>query len=164
MDKELYKLAKTIIVSAKDKGVTIATAESCTGGWISKCLTDIPGSSLVYKGSLVAYANEVKENLLGVPKETIVKHGAVSGKTAAEMAKNCAQAFDVDLAISVTGIAGPGGGTADKPVGLVYMGLYIDGKIKTEEFRFEDDGRDGVRRAAVLQGMKLLSSSLRRKS
>ncbi len=160
MDEELYKLAKTIIRSAKAKGLTIATAESCTGGWIAKYLTDIPGSSSVYKGSIVAYANEVKENLLGVSKETMIEHGAVSEQTAAEMVKNCAQAFSVDIAISVTGIAGPGGGTAEKPVGLVYMGLYIGGEIKTEEFQFEDNGRDGVRRSAVHSGLQQIISSM----
>ena len=153
---ELYNLAERVINEARDKGFTIATAESCTGGWIAKALTDIPGSSAVLKGSVVAYHNHVKENLLGVPKALMIKHGAVSQEVALIMAKSCAKNFSTDIAISVTGIAGPGGGSDEKPVGLVHMAVSFKEDVRALEFHFEDNGRDGVRRAAVAEALKIL--------
>lgn len=151
-----YILAEKVIEQARNKGLTIATAESCTGGWIGKILTDIPGSSRVFKGGLVAYSNTIKETLLYVPKDLLIKHGAVSEPVAITMAKNCAQSFGADIAISVTGIAGPGGGSADKPVGLVYMAVSTTGTTTPHRFVFEDTGRDGVRRDALIQALELL--------
>jgi len=153
---EIFGLAESAITSAREKGLTISTAESCTGGWIGKALTDIAGSSTVFKGSLVTYANEVKEQLLGVPLDLLMDHGAVSEPVALEMAKNCAQSFGTDIAISVTGIAGPGGGTAEKPVGLVFMALYINDTLTPYKFEFENTGRDGVRRCAVVEALKII--------
>lgn len=151
-----YKLAERIITRARAKGLTIATAESCTGGWIGKALTDIPGSSTVFKGSLVAYSNSIKENLLGVPQQLLITHGAVSEKVASEMAKNCAQSFAVDIAISVTGIAGPGGGSQEKPVGLVHMGLAARQNIETYKFQFDNFGRDSIRQDALSAALKIV--------
>lgn len=159
-DNELYKLAEKVIEKAREKGLTIATAESCTGGWIGKALTDIPGSSSVFVGGLTAYSNDVKQNLLGVPEDTLKAHGAVSAQTAHSMAKNCAQCFGVDIAISVTGIAGPGGGSKDKPVGLVFMGIATRHYVQTHEFRFENNGRDSIRREALLAALELVSSAI----
>jgi len=159
-ETDIYALAKRVIQKASQKGLTIATAESCTGGGIAKALTSIPGSSVVYKGSLIAYANEIKENLLGISKKIMVKHGAVSEPVASEMAKNCAQTFGVDIAISVTGIAGPGGGSTAKPVGLVLLGLYADDEIKTSEFRFENNGREGIRHQAICEALKQIENAL----
>ena len=105
------------------QGLTLATAESCTGGLVAHLLTNVPGSSAYYIGGFVAYAYEAKEELLGVRHETLVTCGAVSEETALEMARGVRQRLSVDIGISVTGIAGPGGATPTKPVGLVYIGL-----------------------------------------
>lgn len=107
----------------RERGLTIATAESCTGGLVGHRITQVPGSSDYYTGSIVAYSNEVKMNLLNVSQVTLAQHGAVSRATAREMARGARSALGVDLALSVTGIAGPGGGTPEKPVGLTYVGL-----------------------------------------
>lgn len=155
-DSKTYKLAEQIIDRARKKGIKIATAESCTGGWIGKALTDIPGSSSVFIGSLVAYSNIIKENLLGVSQQLLVTHGAVSEPVAHAMAKNCAQSFAADIALSVTGIAGPGGGSKEKPVGLVHMGLSGAGDTETFEFQFENFGRESVREDALREGLKII--------
>jgi len=153
-NSSLFDLSEQVISQARKKGLTIATAESCTGGWIAKCLTDISGSSAVIKGGLVAYSNEIKEHLLGVSLNTLMEHGAVSAETAAEMAINCQQCFDVDIAISVTGIAGPGGGSPEKPVGLVYMATCFDNKTQVHKLIFDGKDRDDVRAQAVKQALK----------
>ena len=107
----------------KKKNLWVATAESCTGGLIAHKLTNVPGSSEYFKGGVVSYSNEVKMKLLGVKKETLEKYGAVSDQTAKEMAEGVRKLMDVDVAIATTGIAGPGGATPTKPVGLVYASL-----------------------------------------
>ncbi|MGD1992620.1 MAG: CinA family protein [Anaerolineae bacterium] len=107
----------------REQGLTLATAESCTGGLIGHRITEVPGSSDYYAGSIVAYSNEIKMALLNVSRDTLVEHGAVSRATALEMARGARSVLAVDLALSVTGIAGPSGGTPEKPVGLTYIGL-----------------------------------------
>jgi len=107
----------------RQRGLTLAVAESCTGGLIGHRLTDVPGSSAYYLGSVTAYAYEAKEALLGVRHNTLYAHGAVSAETALEMARGIRRVLQADLGLAVTGIAGPDGGTAEKPVGLVYIGL-----------------------------------------
>lgn len=107
----------------RERGATLGTAESCTGGLIASRITDVAGSSAYFLGGIVAYANEAKIALLGVPQATLVAHGAVSEPTAAAMARGAQERLGVDFALSVTGIAGPGGGTAEKPVGLTFIGL-----------------------------------------
>ncbi len=156
MDSDIFQNARTVIKTARQNGLTIATAESCTGGLVAKALTDIAGSSAVYKGSLIAYSNSIKENLLGVEKSIMIKHGSVSAETAREMAKNCAQLFGVDIALSVTGIAGPGGGSTEKPVGLVYMGVFTLSELTTHKFQFSNTKRTMVRREAALTALKLM--------
>lgn len=107
----------------RERGLRVGTAESCTGGLIGHRITQVAGSSDYYAGSIVAYSNEIKMALLGVSRDTLAQHGAVSRATAQEMARGARSALGVDLALSVTGIAGPAGGTAEKPVGLTYVGL-----------------------------------------
>jgi PncC family amidohydrolase len=118
-----------IVSLLKTKGMKIATAESCTGGLIAKRITDVPGASDVFDMGIVSYANEIKNRFLSVPKEVLDTVGAVSEQTAAAMAKGVLKAADADIGVSTTGIAGPGGGTKDKPVGLVYISVcFKDGK------------------------------------
>jgi PncC family amidohydrolase len=109
------------------RGWTLAVAESCTGGLLGHLITNVSGSSDYFEGGVISYSNEVKERLLGVPHETLVEHGAVSKETALAMAQGARRLLGVDVALSVTGIAGPTGGTAEKPVGLVYIGLAAEG-------------------------------------
>ncbi|MCA1927824.1 MAG: CinA family nicotinamide mononucleotide deamidase-related protein [Calditerrivibrio sp.] len=128
----------------KDKGLTISFVESCTGGLLSKKITDVSGSSNVFIGSVVSYSNKVKEELLGVDRNILEKFGAVSAETAKEMAVKCKEIFKTDISASVTGIAGPGGGSKDKPVGLVYTCIIIGDKIMVKENKFVGD-RDAIR-------------------
>ena len=114
-----------IVTLLKNKGLKIAVAESCTGGLISKRITDIPGASDVLDMGIVSYANEIKARFLGVSQEILHTVGAVSQETAAAMAKGVCKAADADIGVSTTGIAGPGGGTKEKPVGLVYISVYF---------------------------------------
>lgn len=123
----------------REKGYTITTAESCTGGLISATLVNVAGASYVLNEAYVTYANSAKERLIGVRHETLCEHGAVSEQTAYEMAKGAAKAASADCAIAVTGIAGPDGGTKDKPVGTVYAGYYVCGRIIVEKYQFDGD-------------------------
>lgn len=130
------------------RGLTLAVAESCTGGLIGHRITNVPGSSEYYRGAITAYAYDVKEMLLQVRAETLAKHGAVSEKTAREMAEGVRRAVGADLGISVTGIAGPTGGTPDKPVGLTYVGLYAPGAQRVERHVFAGDRWENKARSA----------------
>ena len=114
---------ETIGVLLRERGLTLATAESCTGGLVAHRLTNVPGSSAYFVGGVVAYSNRIKEEMLGVRHETLLAHGAVSEETAREMAQGARRRFGTDLAVAITGIAGPTGGTPDKPVGLTYIAL-----------------------------------------
>lgn len=122
-DRQFGALAAEVGQRLTERGVTLALAESCTGGLIGHLITDIPGSSGYFLGSAVCYAYSAKENILGVPHETLITHGAVSAETAAAMAQGARKLFGADIAASVTGIAGPGGGMPNKPVGLVHIHL-----------------------------------------
>lgn len=139
------------------EGKTLVTAESCTGGGIGAALTAIPGSSAVYKGGIISYTNWVKHNLLGVDENLLETLGAVSAPVAQAMAVGARNALKADAAVSVTGLAGPGGDEYGNPVGRVYIG-YADEKIATAvEFTFSGD-RDAVRRQAVEEALKLVLS------
>lgn len=139
-----------LVARLKEKNLTITFAESCTGGYLAKSVTDIAGSSEVFKGSIVAYANEVKHNILCVKQETLDAFGAVSQQTAREMATGAQMLFSADIAVGVTGIAGPGGGSEEKPVGLVYVGIAYNGTVKVYKLLASDkNGRDGVRSTVV---------------
>ena len=122
-------LAAVVLAEARKRGWKLATAESCTGGGVGERLTQIPGSSDVYLGGVIAYDNAVKESLLGVAHELLMEHGAVSEPVAAEMVRGVTRRLGAELGIAVTGIAGPGGGTAEKPVGLVYIATYVQGAV-----------------------------------
>jgi PncC family amidohydrolase len=130
--------------------MTLAIAESCTGGLVGHLITDVPGSSAYYRGGITAYANDLKESLLGVEQETLTQHGAVSEQTAREMAQGVRQALQADLGISVTGIAGPSGGTEEKPVGLVYVALAATDEIRVDRCVFEGDRWENKARSAQM--------------
>ncbi len=157
-DPDIHEAALTAIGAFRARGKTVATAESCTGGLICGALTAIPGSSDVVLGGIVAYANRIKTALLGVPAPVIAEHGAVSAPVAAAMAEGARAALAADIAVAVTGVAGPGGGTAEKPVGLVWFGLATAGGTVTRSERFDGD-RDAVRRATVLVALAMLAGS-----
>lgn len=142
-----------------DKKLTISTAESCTGGLIAAKLINYPGISSVFMEGAVTYSNEAKMNRINVNKETLDKFGAVSKETAAEMAKGIAKTSGTNIGLSTTGIAGPGGGTKEKPVGLVYIGIYINGEIKVKKLLFEGD-RQMVRTQATITALNLLRKEL----
>jgi nicotinamide-nucleotide amidase len=122
-EEALVELAQRLDQAARSTSVTIATAESCTGGLVGHVLTEIPGASDYYLGGAVSYSNDAKERLLGVPPETLARHGAVSAQVAVAMAEGARSAFSAAVGVSVTGIAGPSGGTESKPVGLTYVAV-----------------------------------------
>ena len=148
-------LESVVVELLADRGWKVATAESCTAGWASGQSVNYPGASKVLEGGLVTYSNEAKMSLLGVKKETLERYGAVSLETAAEMAAGAAKALGTETAISITGIAGPGGGTPEKPVGTVCVGVYCQGKIKTEKYQFSRN-REANRRLSVVRALDLL--------
>lgn len=141
------------------KGFTITTAESCTGGMLASMLINVPGISEIYREGYITYANDSKEKLLGVKKETLKQFGAVSCQVAQQMAEGAAKAAGADAALSVTGIAGPGGGSLEKPVGLVYIACCIRGKTRVTENRFQGD-RLSVRQQSARSAVLLLLSCL----
>jgi nicotinamide-nucleotide amidase len=156
-DQELDKAARALLDLGKSKKLKLATAESCTGGLVAGALTEIPGSSDVVERGFVTYSNEAKQAMLGVPAGTLERHGAVSRETAEAMAKGALANAPVDLAVSITGVAGPGGGTAAKPVGLVHFAAAArDGSLIHREMRYGDIGRAEVRRRSVLQALAML--------
>lgn len=149
-------LAQALVRASTDKGITFALAESCTGGLIAGEVTAVPGASEAFAGGVVSYSNQAKEDLLGVPKGTIERFGAVSSETAVAMAEGARQRFGTTVAASVTGIAGPGGGTADKPVGLVWFGFSGPHGSYAIEKRFRSSGRDVIRQRSVATVLNLL--------
>jgi len=161
-DRQLHDLADSIATIFTQRGATLVTAESCTGGWIAKTLTDVAGSSGWFECGVVAYSYEAKEALLGVRPEALEQYGAVSRETVIEMVSGALARFGATVAVAVTGIAGPGGGTADKPVGTVWIGWKRrGGYAHAELFHFEGD-RESVRRqtvAAALRGVQKILTS-----
>jgi nicotinamide-nucleotide amidase len=145
----------------RERGLKLAAAESCTGGLLAKLITDVPGSSEYFSAGWVTYSNEAKIRDLGVPEELIRQHGAVSEPVAGAMAAGAARRSGADAAIGITGIAGPAGGTAEKPVGLVCMGWYWEGKTEVQSFRFAPVGRQEVRRRACLTALNRLRIQLK---
>ena len=158
---DLAARAAALLDWCKAAGLKIATAESCTGGLVAGLLTEIPGSSAVVERGLVVYSNEAKQDLLGVPAETLAEHGAVSEAVARAMAEGALRASRADLAVSVTGVAGPDGGTVEKPVGLVWFGCArVGAATVAREKRFGAIGRANVRLASVSVALEMLEAAL----
>lgn len=156
---EKPSLAESAIAAAKERGLRIGTAESCTGGLVSAALTDVPGASATVWGGVVSYANEVKHAALGVSDEVLAAYGAVSEQTACAMAQGARMALGVDATVSVTGIAGPGGAVEGKPVGTVWIGSSSAAGTHARLYRFEGD-RDAVRRQSVDAALRMLLEEL----
>ena len=152
--------ASMLLTVAGQKNLKIVTAESCTGGLIAALLTEFAGSSDVFERGFVTYSNAAKENSLGVPHDLIVAHGAVSAEVARAMAQGALKHSQADLSVAVTGIAGPGGGSPDKPVGLVHIAAARGEKLIHRECRFGDIGRSSVRLASVESALEMLQSLL----
>jgi nicotinamide-nucleotide amidase len=157
-DPETIELATSVLALCRAKGWRVATAESCTGGLVAAALTAIAGSSDVIDRGFVVYSNKAKMELLGVPETTLVAVGAISAETALAMATGAVSRARVDLAVSVTGIAGPGGGTPVKPVGLVYLGVATKESCRSERHIFSGDRRD-IRRAAMIRALEMLKDA-----
>ncbi|WP_165219766.1 CinA family protein [Affinirhizobium pseudoryzae] len=154
---DLLQRAEQVIARYRDRGWMIATAESCTGGLIAGALTEIAGSSSVVDRGFVTYSNAAKTDLLGVMPATLDAYGAVSRETALQMVKGALWRSYANTAVAVTGIAGPGGGSANKPVGLVHLAAASrDGRMIHREMRYGDLGRDGVRLATIMTALELL--------
>ena len=156
-DEELHALAASVVAELTRCEKWVATAESCTGGWIAKALTDVAGSSAVFGYGLVSYSNEAKESLLGVRHETLLASGAVSEATVREMAEGALRVSGADIAVAVSGIAGPDGGTPGKPVGTVWFAWCWRAEdrvaVSAERCRFSGD-RDAVRRHTVAHALE----------
>ena len=154
------KLEEKVGELLKAKKLSLSTAESCTGGGIAALITSVPGSSEYFNGSIVAYSNEIKMSLLHVSAETLEKHGAVSRETVTEMVKGAMKTLKTDCAVATSGIAGPGGGTSEKPVGTVWIGWKRrGGYAKAEVFVFEGD-REAVRRQTVAAALLGLDATI----
>lgn len=157
----LAEAAKTLLGAAESRGLKLAAAESCTGGLIAATLARIPGASAVLERGFVTYSNEAKAEMLGVPPDLIARRGAVSMEVALAMAEGALAHAHVDLAIAVTGVAGPGGGSAEKPVGLVHIAAARKkGPRLHEEMRFGEIGREEVQRKTVAAAFALLTRVL----
>lgn len=156
--RSIPALARAVLAEARKNGLTIATAESCTGGLVAAALTDIAGSSDVFDRGFVTYSNAAKTAMIGVPAALIVENGAVSAEVAAAMAEGALRASGAGLAVAITGVAGPGGGNAAKPVGLVHFAAAArDGRVNRIERRYDPAlGRKGIRRAATIEALGLL--------
>ena len=161
-DAELLARAEALVAAYAAAKRTVVTAESCTGGLVAGLLTAVPGSSAVLERGFVTYSNEAKAEAIGVPMDLIRRHGAVSEPVARAMAAGALAASRASIAVAITGIAGPGGGSAEKPVGLVHLGLaQRDGSARQLERRYGDLGRAGIRRAAMADALGLLEEALR---
>lgn len=156
------KLEYIIGESLVKNKLTISTAESCTGGMVAAKLISYPGISESYLEGAITYSNEAKINRLGVKQETLLKYGAVSKETASEMANGIARVSGSKISISTTGLAGPGGGSIKKPVGLVYIGVYLEGEILVKEFNFTGE-RDEIRKNTTIMALNMLKDLLEQK-
>ena len=157
LDDDIFEAAEKLLDICRRKKLTIATAESCTAGLVAGTLSEVPGVSSMLERGFITYSNQAKQDMLGVPTATLDAHGAVSRETAEAMAKGALAHAPVDLAISVTGIAGPDGGNEEKPVGLVHFGAASrSGQLNLAEKRFGNPGRAEVLKRSVLQAFVML--------
>lgn len=154
MWKKINQESEKLYLSCMKKKLTITTAESCTGGMISSAIVHVNGSSQIFKSSVIVYSNEMKSEMLNIPNDLITKNGAVSEIIAFNMAKNSLKILKAHLSIAVTGIAGPTGGSVDKPVGLVWIGIGTKEKIITNKYQFNGD-RLEIRQKTTYQSLKL---------
>ena len=152
----MKKICKNLVQSLKKKKLTLAIAESCTGGLLSSSVTGISGSSKVFKLGLVTYSNKSKNKILKVPNKIIQKYGAVSIQCCLSMVNNLSKIGESNISISVTGIAGPGGGSKNKPVGLVYIGIKKGNKVRAYKYIINNKGRSYIQKAIVRKSLKLI--------
>ena len=160
MKAEVNGLNEAVVKLLAEKKMTISSAESCTGGLFSALITNVPGASDILNEAFVTYANSAKMKYLGVKEETLEKHGAVSPETAFEMAEGLCARTGADVTVGITGIAGPGGGTKEKPVGLVYAGVCVNGKTEVIEMR-HDGTREQVREKTCIEVLKNIISRVK---
>ena len=158
-EDEAETLEMAVVRHLKEQGLTISTAESCTGGLVAARLVNVSGVSEVLMEGRVTYSNEAKMRLLGVKEETLAAHGAVSAETAEEMAAGGARNAGTDVCVSITGVAGPDGGTDEKPVGLVYMACSLLGRVRVERYQFKGN-REKVREQSVMKALDLVRRSV----
>lgn len=162
LPEALIDAASALIDACREAGLTIATAESCTGGLVAGCLTEVPGSSDVFERGFVTYSNDAKTEQLGVPAPMIMRHGAVSEEVAKAMAIGALARSRALLTIAITGVAGPGGGTRDKPVGLVHFASAMTGGVTTTERHEFEGNRTDIRREAVRAALRMLADRIPR--
>ena len=154
----MKKLSQKVVKLLSKKRLKISLAESCTGGLLSSSITSISGSSKVFTLGLVTYSNQAKINILKVPKRIIIKHGAVSYETCLSMVKNLNKISKTNISVSITGVAGPKGGTKQKPVGLVYIGIKKGNKTMVKKFLFKSKKRNSIQRSTVNKALNLVLS------
>ena len=154
-------LSKKIVNRLIEKKLTISIAESCTGGLLSSIITSVNGSSKVFDLGLITYSSQSKINILKIPKKIIKRYGAVSKQVCLSMVKNVYKLTKSNISLSITGIAGPSGGTKNKPVGLVYVSIKKDDKIKIKKYLFKNKGRNYIQKAAVNKSLKLIVAALK---
>jgi len=157
----MKKLSQKIVKLLKRKRLKLSVVESCTGGMLSSAITSVSGSSKVFTMGLVTYSNESKKSILKVPKQIIRKHGTVSIQCCLSMINNLSKISKSNIAVSITGIAGPSGGTKKKPVGLVYVGIKKGNKIKIHKYLFKNKGRSYIQKAAVRKSLGLILNILK---
>ena len=157
----MKKLSHKIVKLLTKKRLKISCAESCTGGLLSNTITSISGSSKVFTLGLVTYSNQAKINILKVPKKIIIKHGAVSYETCLYMVKNLNKISKTNISVSITGVAGPKGGSKQKPVGLVYIGIKKGAKISVKKYLFRNKKRTSIQRASVNKALNLILSFIK---
>jgi len=157
----MKKLSQKIVKLLKRKRLKLSVVESCTGGMLSSTVTSISGSSKVFSLGLVTYSNQSKNHLLKVPKQIIKKHGAVSIQCCFSMVNNLSKISKSNIAVSITGIAGPDGGTKQKPVGLVYVGIKRGNKVKVNRYLFKNKGRSNIQKTALKKSLELILSILK---
>lgn len=149
-------ILKDVSAQLNENNLLLSTAESCTGGWLAKTITDLAGSSTIFDRGFVTYSNEAKQEMLGVVEKTLENFGAVSEQVVLEMAEGAIKNSAANIAISISGVAGPGGGTDDKPVGMVCFGWLISGENSQAETMYFDGDRDSVRKQSVEYALKIL--------